>query len=506
MNATGDKMAQSEKKKKKPETDEIATAKKDIDIFAGYLNRLENPDPILRTEARGKGLKLYDEIDRDSHAGAVLQSRYLAVVGREWEIIPGKSGLEKDEPTATNQDEKIAAFVRESLLNCNFDQARMEQLQAILYGYYPIEVMWKIMDGKVVIDKLLGKEPRRFSFTEDRELRLLTRENMIEGEEVPERKFISFTYGSSDNPYGKGLGRKLWWPTWFKKNSIKFWLIFQDKFSMPTPVGKYPPGTDKDKQQELLDALDAIQTETGVVIPSDMVIEFLEAVRRGEITYGSFLDRMDAYISKTVLGQTLTTEVGSKGSYAASKTHDEVRLELVKADADLHCECLNKTLIPWLVDFNFPNIVSYPKIWIRCEEEEDLKELAGRDKILVNDIGLDDVPKRYFHETYNIPQAEEGEEVVRPSKAPSPFQKGFKEFQEEKPHPVDIITRKALDKADMDSMIDPIEKILNESKSLPEFKEKLIDASGDLSVDQQAELLQKALTIAELAGRFDARN
>ena len=67
---------------KRPITDEIATTQKDIDVFAGWLQRLENPDPTLRTESKGKGLKLYDEVDRDSHAGSVLQTRYLSVVGK----------------------------------------------------------------------------------------------------------------------------------------------------------------------------------------------------------------------------------------------------------------------------------------------------------------------------------------------------------------------------------------------------------------------------------------
>jgi len=38
-------------------TDEVATIRKDIDTFSGWLLRLENPDPVLRSEAAGKGLK-----------------------------------------------------------------------------------------------------------------------------------------------------------------------------------------------------------------------------------------------------------------------------------------------------------------------------------------------------------------------------------------------------------------------------------------------------------------
>jgi len=63
-------------------TDEVATIAKDIDIFSGWIKRLENPDPVLRSEAAGRGLKLYDEVDRDAHAGSVLQQRALAVVGK----------------------------------------------------------------------------------------------------------------------------------------------------------------------------------------------------------------------------------------------------------------------------------------------------------------------------------------------------------------------------------------------------------------------------------------
>lgn len=140
-------MSEQEKKEKEasmPTTDKIATAKKDIDIFAGYLKLLENPDPTLRTESAGKGIKLYDKVDRDPHAGSVLQTRYLAVVGREWEIIPAKSAVQKGRPAATTQEQKIADFVKEVFLNCNFDQARQEQFQSILYGYYPLEVMWRL--------------------------------------------------------------------------------------------------------------------------------------------------------------------------------------------------------------------------------------------------------------------------------------------------------------------------------------------------------------------------
>ncbi len=109
-------------------------------------------------------------------------------------------------------------------------------------------------------------------------------------EDLPDRKFIVFTYGSSDNPYGNGLGQKLWWPMWFKKNGIKFWLVFLEKYGMPTALGKYPPGTPPDQQAALLDALDAIQNETGIKIPETKAIELIEASRQGTATYGEMCE------------------------------------------------------------------------------------------------------------------------------------------------------------------------------------------------------------------------
>lgn len=406
------------KKPEKPEVKEIATTAKDIDIFAGYINRLENPDPVLRTEARGKGLKLYDEVDRDAHAGSVLQTRYLSVVGKEWNVEPAKAVPGRGRPASETREQKIADYVSEVFSNCNFDQARQEILQGILYGYYPGEIMWDYSEGDVWIKKVIAKHPRRFIFTPERELRLLTPQNMIEGEPVPDRKFIVFTYGSTDNPYGKGLGQKIWWPVWFKKHGIKFWITFSERFGTPTTVGKYPPGTGKEDQDKLLDAIKSIQQETGIIIPEGMLIELLEAARKSTTdTYDQLCRFMDGQISKAVLGQTATTE-GTPGKLGSEEAREQVRQDILKADADVLCELFNNTLIPWIVDYNFPDVQAYPKVWIHTEEEEDLKALAERDKTLTKDIGLT-VGKQYFYDTYNIPKPEEDEEVVTPPSGPA---------------------------------------------------------------------------------------
>lgn len=493
---------------KKPigSTDEIATLQKDIDIFYGWVNRLENPDPVLRTEAAGKGLKLYDEVERDAHAGSVLQQRRMAIVGKEWEILPAKSSRKMGRPAATSQEQVVADYVSQVLMDCNFDQARQELLKSILYGHHEAEIIWQPSGNDLKIKKIIGKHPRRFSFTANRELRLLTWENMIEGDVLPERKFISFTYGDSDNPYGKGLGQRLWWPVWFKKHGIKFWMIFLEKFGMPTPVGKYPTGTLPEKQTKLMNAIRAIQTDTGIKIPDTMDISFLEASRAGNVSYEQLCEYMDKQISKTVLGQTASTE-GTPGKLGNDQNQADVRQEITEADADLLDGCLNDSLIKWIVDYNFPGVTAYPQIKTYANAKPDLAARVAIDKTLVVDIGLP-VAQDYFYETYGIPAPQEGEELVKITlKTPAASLSDAK-FAEGGLTPdqqaIELLNETALHQA-ASSLADNEARIVaavKKADSYDEAMQNILELYPYLTTDKLARVMESALLNADVFGRY----
>lgn len=492
-------------------TDEVATIEKDIDIFAGWLKRLENPDPVLRTEAAGKGLKLYDEVDRDAHAGSVLQQRILAVVGKEWEIIPAKSARKQGRPAATSQEQVVADFVSEVLENTNFDQARQEILKAVLYGFYGLEILWDSKDAAITIRRILGKHPRRFVFTPKREPRLLTPQNMIEGEPLPERKFVFLTWGDSDNPYGRGLGQKLWWPVWFKKNGVKFWLVFLEKFGMPTVKGKYPAGTGPEQKRALLEAIEAIQNDTGLTMPDSMDVEFLEASRAGTVTHEQLCNYMDRQISKAVLGQTASTE-GTPGKLGNEESQENVRQELIEADADLLDACLNETLVRWIVDFNFPGAAAYPKLKTYAAAKPDLKQQSEIDKTLVVDIGLP-VGTAYFYETYGIPAPQEGEETVGSTKkaaAKKDEKAAFAEKarrlfpdQEALDRAVDGLPAAAL-QAQAEGILKPLVEMIRAGSSYDEIMETLEEAYPALDDRALEDMLARAMFVAETWGRLNA--
>ena len=498
-------------------TDEIATLEKDIDLFAGWIKRLENPDPVLRTEAAGKGIRLYDEVDRDAHAGSVMQQRIMAVVGKEWEITPARTDRKAGRPAATTREQAIAEFVSDTLLNCNFDQARQELLKAILYGHYEAEIIWQPDNANLKIKKIIGKHPRRFIFTPQRELRLLTLTSMIDGEALPDKKFLSFTYGDSDNPYGSGLGRRLWWPVWFKKHGIKFWMVFLEKFGMPTIVGKYPSGTMPEMQKNLMNAIEAIQSDTGVKIPDTMSVEFLEASRAGSVTHAQLCEYMDRQISKAVLGQTASTD-GTPGKLGNEEAQMDVRQEIVEADADLLDACLNETLIPWIVDYNFPGVPVYPKIKTFANARPDLTARVSVDKTLVVDIGLP-VAKSYFYDTYGIPEPSEGEELVevRPSASVMPAQTeaqgaAGKQFAERDAkftpdqQAIEWLAGKAVDSASgsVNGNEAKILKAVQDAGSYEEAMQNLLEIYPGLNMDELARIMENSILNADLFGRWAA--
>jgi phage gp29-like protein len=97
------------------------------------------------------------------------------------------------------------------------------------------------------------RDQRRFLFDSDCNPRLITPENRQEGIQLPEKKFIVHRFGAKDgNPYGLGLGTRLFWPTLFKRQGMGFWSVFAEKFGGPTVLAKYPEFMEQAKQDALL--------------------------------------------------------------------------------------------------------------------------------------------------------------------------------------------------------------------------------------------------------------
>ncbi|WP_347268169.1 DUF935 family protein [Paracoccus sp. (in: a-proteobacteria)] len=346
----------------------IANARNDITIpfFSGVL---QHTDDTLIQQGGGKGLAIYDEIERDTHAFAMLQKRKKGLTARAWEIEPGG-----DRPI----DKDAADLVREILTGLPFDRICEDLLDATLKGFAISEIAWARDGARIVPALIKGHDQRRFVFGEDWQPRLLTWAAITEGTELPNRKFISHRFGvKGNNPYGLGLGSRLFWAVLFKREGVTFWLHFLEKFAGPTIVGKTPYGMLTDEQARILQTLTQARTASAITVPIGTDIGFLEASRSGSVTYEQWLAYWDRQISICVTGETLTTQVGeSGGSRALGEVHQEMLDLLVDSDADMLSGTLRDTLLRWIIDYNLPG-AAVPWVW-RVRPKNEKAEAEAR--------------------------------------------------------------------------------------------------------------------------------
>jgi phage gp29-like protein len=478
--------------KARPEMREIATTRDGRDITRGFIDMmmlLAPQDSVLRLRGQGN-FEIYREVLRDDQVKAVFDQRRLAVVSREWEVEPGGT---------MRADKKAADFLKEQLKHIKWDNATDKMLYGVFYGYAVSELLFARDGSNVVIDELRVRDRRRFGYDGEMQLRLLTSTNPNPGEELPPRKFWHFQTGADhdDEPYGLGLAHWLYWPTLFKRGGIKFWLIFLEKFGAPTAKGTYPSNATPEEKSRLLAALEAITTDAGVIMPEGMVIELLEAARSGHVDYLALHNAMNAAITKVTLGQTLTTEA-SGGQYKADVQMD-VRQDLVKADADLVCESFNRGPVEWLTAWNFPG-AQPPRVFRRIDDEPDLQPQAERDKV-IHDMGFRPSLK-YINDTYGGEWEErDTSNDVDPlggfGRQPPEFAAGNPDDTPEAQ--ADLLEREA--QPALDGMIDQIRGAVNAAESLDDLRDRL--AALDLDPAQFSEVMQRALAVAVLAGRFE---
>lgn len=398
----------------KPNTREIAVASI-RDTWSTYPSAGLTPQrlaSILKEADQGdiyRQMELFEEMEeKDPHLFSCLQTRKLAVANLDYEVVDASNGV---------KDKEIAKFIREMMEEINkFEDSLYSLLDAIGKGFAVAEIIWKIENGRVKVGELKWRPQKRFTFDDTGEnLRLLTEDAPVAGIDIPGNKFIIHKYRAKSGILARGgIVRIVSWMYIFKNYDVKDWVAFAEIFGMPLRVGKYGPNIAPDDKDLLIQAITQLGSDAAAVIPEGSSIEFIEAMKTSTINvYETLANFCNREMSKAILGQTLTSEVGDKGSYAASKTHGEVRQDLIEADAKSLQGTIKAELIKPAVDYNFGPQTQYPGFKIHAELSENLQALATRDKTLV-DMGVK-IPASYAYKKYSIPEPQAGEEILVPA-------------------------------------------------------------------------------------------
>ena len=455
-------------------------------------------------------MELFEEMEeKDTHLFSQLQTRKLAVTGLDWEVQP----FSEEE-----RDVAVAEFIDDQLHSLeSLNDVLLDILDAVGKGISLSEITWGVdSQGRNVVEDITWVHPKKILWDSiDDAIKITTRE-YPQGIPLPDNKFIVHKYkAKSGHPSRAGVLRIVSWMYLFKNYDLKDWVSFCEVFGMPLRLGKYDASASDADKAALMEAIIQLGTDAAGIVPSTTTIEFIESNKQSSAEIYEKLARYcDEQMSKAVLGQTLTSDSGS-GSYAQSKTHNEVRKDLTAADANALENTLRRDLIRPLVEFNFGSGTPIPTLQFQTEDADDLKETSEIYRILACDIGLE-IPKRHLYKKFGIPKPEHGEPVTQRQQAVgvsgTEMQLKLKASGKTDPQSyIDGLVEESAKKSSeiFTQLLQPVLNIIDKTDSLEALQMQLKDKEQLKQLYQQMdgteleELLAQGMYLANLIGRTE---
>ncbi|WP_227544699.1 DUF935 domain-containing protein [Sapientia aquatica] len=448
---------------------------------------LPNPDPVLRK--LGKSIQAYRDLRSDGHVGGCIRRRKAAVKSLQ-------SGLDRNLEPSRHADD-----ITDILADLDMGRIVSEILDAPLYGYQPLEVVWGKVGNYIVPVDVIGKPAEWYFFDQQNRLRFKSKSAGQDGELLPERSHLLPRQDASyDNPYGVPDLARCFWPTKFKQGGIDFWFKFVEKYGTPWLVGKAPRSTPDHEIDSLLDMLEAMVQDAVAVIPDDASVEIVEAGGKSSSAdvFEKFLMHLRSEVSIALLGQNQTTEADTTN--ASAQAGQDVSADIRDADAGLVAATINQ-LIGWIAELNFNDA---PPVFSFWEPESVDKTLAERDAILKN-AGAN-LTRQYFKRAYQLQDDDIGEAPAQGVNTPFAFAEG---------QPNSYPDQEAIDAAvgglsnvllndQASDLLTPVITAMQRGQSEAEMLGLLAEAYPHMNDDALVNTLTNMLFIADTWGRLSA--
>ncbi len=341
----------------RPETKELVT--KQILTLTGLnaqaFSGAQNPSTVYRLMVDGSPsvYPYYREIEeKDLAIASALEARRILAMARDAKV----QASDPENGQAQRYADGLSAFLGSIP---NFRGVLRELLDAPAYGLKVMEILWRSNGAALSVEKIIGRPQELFRFGKlfEPQTGPLHLANFPggEGQPVPENKFLVASYQTRDGDRrGRPVLRRLFWPSWFKRNALRLDLQFLEK-PIGTVVVQYPPNASTEEQDLALKAARAIVDEVAAATPETFKV--LESVlttarsREGR-DYQGLIDYFDAEMTRMILGQTLATRGAEqqRGTQALGKVHESLLFEYIRHDLlDLE-DIMNEQLAaPWLL-------------------------------------------------------------------------------------------------------------------------------------------------------------
>ncbi len=253
----------------------------------------------------------------------------------------------------------------------------------IIDGYSPHEIVWKIENGFIRIDKLSHRPINtinKIKVNNQIEIESYvqnTGPNALSGQEVviPADKVLHFVFQPEFNPI---FGRSMFTQAYYHyEKKHKLYYISHIAAQIRALRLRVLQGTeqDPDKVKEVLDMVAKLGFNSTINLPDGYTLTFPDVGSEG-FDVLPLIQHHDAQMAKSILAQVLDVGVeGRTGSFNLSETHLDIFITNLELIAKGIAATINTTLIPKLIDWNF-GTGNYPKIEFVPFDRDTKKSLA----------------------------------------------------------------------------------------------------------------------------------
>lgn len=343
--------------------------------------------------------------EKDGELDAHLRTRKAGVARLKFGIQPADSS-----PAAQEAAELCSNVVAEIP---DLAQAIFDLLDAIPKGLSVQEIDWETTADRWYPRRLIWRPQRWFTTAEDGQT-ILLRDDFGKGVELNPLNFIIHRVKARSGFCARtGLLRSCVRAFVVRHFAWKDWMAFAEVYGMPPRIGWLREGVpwDSDEARELWQAVRALGMDAAAVVREGNRIEMLDSRSAGEGTiFEHILERAGREMTLAILGQLLTSGGEKGGSYALGHVHNQVRWDLIEADALALAQTLTDQLLRPIVRLNLGADRPAPRWHFDAEKPEDLGELAVTVKTLC-EAGLA-VPAAWAYEKFGIPKPAHGETVL----------------------------------------------------------------------------------------------
>lgn len=367
----------------------------------------------------GELIDVYVQMEAsDARLQGMLNARRNAVSRTPAVVMSGEKG--------NRQADEARDFVNSNIKHLKWDEFRRSLMDGRIYGVGLFENIWArgsnnslyINEIKQIDHTLIEQYVTQYNLKGERFGEIVLRKDAMSPErifldELPAYKLIA-AYKSNRDGYHDLEGTMRSIARWevIKTFIIKQWAQYSEVYGFPVPIVKVSEEDFKKNKQTIKKLLQSVGVNRYGIFFKSMEYEVHQAGGQGQNVdvFERYIALANTEITIAALGQNLTTEVQG-GSRSASETHYKVLEDLTQDDLNYCDEIIQEQFINPLVRVNFPSLPTelYPEYVSKLKRSVDLQALGlGLQAI----SRLVPVPRSYVYQQAQIPEPEEGEDVI----------------------------------------------------------------------------------------------